>query len=463
LLPLGAHKEGVYKFSGMTDKSFILERYDFNAKTGVLSLRYGFEDGEKFEEKISFPLPVPSLDADRLAALDKAFRLIFLLAGVSYYKAYVPQDLVCKAFPLDRATADFVTRVYRNGLGEFSYRNKIDLSDKIRFTVSDAPVPEPVVLSLPRRSLVPLGGGKDSIVAAELLKEDGHSITLIAAGKSASDLPAPIQAMMDASGLPTMKIGRTLSEKLLELNKAGALNGHVPITAILSSIVVACAILYGFDTIVMANEHSASAPNVKIGKTEINHQYSKSLSFEADFSEYISKYISPNIRYFSLLRPLTEAAIARRFARLEKYHPVFRSCNTAFRQDEVRRGKSWCGDCPKCRFVFLALAPFLDKGRLVKIFGKNMLDDKTQEKGFAELCGLEAYKPFECVGEIEESALLMKKVGASGTWKDDAVAKALNKRLGPPAKDFDKRYNALFDLYPDHRVPEEFIRLLHEP
>ena len=40
-------------------------------------------------------------------------------------------------------------------------------------------------------------------------------------------------------------------------------------------------------------------------------------------------------------------------------------------------------------------------------FGCNMLDEPSQVDGFAELCGLLRHKPFECVGEIEESAAVM--------------------------------------------------------
>ncbi|MFA4994075.1 MAG: hypothetical protein WC521_02085 [Bdellovibrionales bacterium] len=445
----------------MTAQSFIFERCDFNAETGVLLLRYRYENGPSFEEQITFPAPIPALSVDRLVALDRAFRLIFLLAGVSYYKAYVPQNLICEAFPLDRATADFVSRVYREGLGEFSYRNQIDLSDKIQFAVSDEPPPDPLSLSLPHRLLVPVGGGKDSIVSIEVLKQAGTPVTLYAQGKSADDIAAPIQATIEASGLPALKIGRVLSKNLSELNKAGALNGHVPITAILSSITAACAILYGFDTIVLSNEHSASTPNLKIGGVEINHQYSKSLSFETAFSAYVAAHISPQLRYFSLLRPLTEVAIAKIFAKQKKYFPIFRSCNTAFRQDKDRRGKNWCCDCPKCRFVFLALAPFVDKQELIGIFGKNVLDDQTQKLGFSELCGITAHKPFECVGEIEESALLMASLTKNEAWKNDCVVRDLGKNLVATLKDVEARTNALFTLRPDHRVPEEFLRLLH--
>ena len=160
------------------------------------------------------------------------------------------------------------------------------------------------------------------------------------------------------------------------------------------------------------------------------------------------------VRYFSLLRPLTEIAIARRFARHAAYFPVFRSCNTAFRQSPERRSSNWCCDCPKCRFVFLALAPFVDRQRLVATFGRDMLDDPAQIDGFAELCGLQRHKPFECVGEIEESATVMAHLAAMADWRDDAVVRALSPRL------HGGELAALFAPRGPHLVPERYLAML---
>ncbi len=247
---------------------------------------------------------------------------------------------------------------------------------------------------------------------------------------------------------------------MFELNKGGAYNGHVPITAILSAIALATAIMQGFDAIIMANEHSASAPNLRVGAVDINHQYSKSLAFERDFAAYVTQHISPSLHYFSLLRPLSEAAITQRFARHEKYFPVFRSCNTAFKQDDARRNKNWCCHCPKCRFVFLALAPFVAKPKLIAIFGRNLLDDATQAQGFAELCGLAAFKPFECVGEIEESALLLRHLATMDTWKQDRVIQTLLPQFPTDNNDAAMSYQSLFRFNPDHRVPQQYLALL---
>lgn len=221
-------------------------------------------------------------------------------------------------------------------------------------------------------------------------------------------------------------------------------------------VAVCVAIIEGHKYVVLSNEHSASAINTTHGDLEVNHQYSKSFEFETQLTDMIRKTISPDLSYFSLLRPLTEAAIAQRFAKATVYHPVFRSCNTAFRQDVAARGTKWCCACPKCRFVFLALAPFMAKEKLITIFGKNMLNDATQLEGFKELCGLSSFKPFECVGEIEESSLLMGKLAQMPQWRDDVVVA----QLAPHLNFNEGAYQRLFVPVPEHRIPPEFKEVI---
>jgi hypothetical protein len=300
-------------------------------------------------------------------------------------------------------------------------------------------------LDPPRLTCVPVGGGKDSIVTIECLKQAGEPLVLFSLGKA-----DPIEATIAQAGLPFIRATRTLDPALFALNAAGALNGHVPITGILSLVVLACSIIHGFDAIAMSNEHSASAPNV----ADVNHQYSKSFEFEQALSGFIDDYVTTGVRYFSLLRPLTEVAIARRFARHAEYLPIFRSCNTAFRQSPERRSGNWCCDCPKCRFVYLALASFVDRQRLTATFGRDMLDDPAQIDGFAELCGLARHKPFECVGEVEESAAAMAHLAGMTEWRDHVVVQALAPRL--QAGDF----GALFARRTPHLVPERYLVML---
>lgn len=434
----------------MQPKTFFFENYRFDAATGELRLGYAYDNGLSFEEVITFKPPFVEHDA---RALDRLFRLLFLLAGVSYYKAYVPENLVCKAFPLDADTARWMERVYESGLGEFAYRNKLELRGKIRFETAAAKPETAIALNLPRRALVPIGGGKDSVVTLEALRGAGHDVTCFALGGPLG-AATPIAECIRVSGLHSVYVSRVISPALIELNKTGVYNGHVPITAILSVIALASAVLYGFDAVVLSNEHSASAPNITDGDLEVNHQYSKSFEFERDLAAYVANRISPDLKYFSFLRPLGEIDIARRFAKLEAYHSVFRSCNTAFRQDAAARGTHWCCNCPKCRFVYLALAPFVERQKLAAIFGRDMLDDATQTEGFAELCGVSAYKPFECVGEIHESATVLKELSRRPEWMNASVVKALADKV--QAGDF----AGLLVRHRDHAIPKGYLSAL---
>jgi UDP-N-acetyl-alpha-D-muramoyl-L-alanyl-L-glutamate epimerase len=311
----------------MEYNEFVFENYHYDPLASVLSLYYRFSNGPRFEERLSFDFSPQQPTQATTDVLDRVYRLIFLLSGVSYYKAFIPKLLICEAFELDEKTAEFLHKFYNKGLAEFAFRNELSLEGHFRFQSNSVSAALPIPLDLPRKTLVPIGGGKDSIVTVECLKQSGDPLLLFSLGDA-----EPINACIAAANLPFIRVRRQLDETLLELNRAGALNGHVPITGILSAIALAGAVMSGCDAVVMSNEHSANIPNLQFNGVEINHQFSKSLEFEQDFAEYVEHFISPSISYFSLLRPLSEIEIARRFAKYPQYFGKFRSCNTAFRQ-----------------------------------------------------------------------------------------------------------------------------------
>src|SRR5690606_26252513 len=177
-----------------------------------------------------------------------------------------------------------------------------------------------------------------------------------------------IAACAAKTGLATLNIERKLAPRLFELNREGALNGHIPVTAVNSATLVLAALLTGHDQVVFSNERSASYGSVIPGTGEVNHQWSKGWDFERSFGDYVERRIAADLRYYSLLRPLSELAVAQRFARIDGYDSVFSSCNRNFHILGEKPGSRWCGQCPKCRFVFLALAPFMPKPRLLAIF-----------------------------------------------------------------------------------------------
>ena len=218
----------------MQYKEFIFESYHYDLAASTLSLRYRFADGPRFEEQLVFDFVPRELSVEASTVLDRIFRLIFLMSGVSYYKAFVPPTLICEPFAVDRATAEFLKKFYEKGLAEFAFRNRISLLGHLQIRHSGAPPAGPIRLDLPRSTCVPIGGGKDLIVTLECLKHSGEPLTLFSLGDA-----EPIRACIAAAGLPFIRVHRRLDGALLKLNEAGALNGHVPITGILSAIALA--------------------------------------------------------------------------------------------------------------------------------------------------------------------------------------------------------------------------------
>ena len=419
--PIKGRQASCFLFSGC--------RYDPASGEAVLSYAV---DGLELHEKIVFPWAPWPMDASRQAAFSRALELLHLVAGISYYKAGLAVRIDTGKYSIDPVMAKFLNELYINGLAEFAYINGLDLSGLIDFQVNaeeppSVPGPEPASpadaypVDLPERALVAMGGGKDSLVCLEMLRQAEIEVQPACVGGSGL-----IGETVKACGLPLIRIGRRLSKGLAELNALGAWNGHVPVTAINSSILVCAALLYGYRYVVFANESSASEATLTDGRgREINHQYSKSLAFEKAFAAVVRQRVTPGVDYFSLLRPFGEIAIAGRFAKLTGLHEVFSSCNRNFHLDGPQIDRRWCLQCPKCRFAALALAPFLSPRQMTAIQGADLLDDESQLPGFKALCGLEEHKPFECVGSIAESRAAMKFLANAPRWRTRKIVREL--------------------------------------
>jgi hypothetical protein len=263
-----------------------------------------------------------------------------------------------------------------------------------------------------------------------------------------------------AAGLPLVVAHRRLDGALGALNRSGALNGHVPVTAIVSLVAVAQALVTGADEVVFSNERSANVGSFVANGLPVNHQYSKGLAAEQRLRGALAE-VTGELAYYSLLRPLSEVQIAALFARLDPYLPVFTSCNAAFRIEEGRRVERWCGHCPKCRFVFLVLAPFLPRERLAAIFGADLLADPGQLEGYRELLGLTGFKPFECVGEIEESQVALVLVARRGQWEGAAVVEALLAELRATRREpGEGEIAAVLTLSDEHELPPQALAAL---
>lgn len=427
---------------------FRFVRCDFAADTGVAQLVYAFDDGPEMTETVTVPGAPFQLDGARAAAVQRALRLLHLIAGVSYYKAAVPAQVAIDSYAIDAATAALVETVYLNGLGEFAYRNGLNLRGRFRLPVEAQSEPAAQPLGLREHALVAIGGGKDSLVSIEALRHAGVAATVTWIGGSQL-----IRACAERTGLPMLNIGRTLAPELFELNRQGAWNGHIPVTAVNSAIMVLAALAQGVDQVVFSNERSASYGSQIAGTGEVNHQWSKGWAFEKAFGEHVQRHVAADLHYYSLLRPLSELAVARQFARTDYYDAHFSSCNRNFHILGERPVNRWCGVCPKCHFVFLALAPFMPKTRLVRIFGRNLLDDGEQAGGFDALLEFQDHKPFECVGEGRESRAAMATLAARPEWKEDVLVKRFASVIQPTLAADELKLEPLLVIDGEHRIP----------
>lgn len=429
-------------------RAFRFVRCGLDAATGVAELVYAFDDGAELVETITVPGAPFVLDDARRTAVERMLRLLHLIAGVSYYKAAVPPEIRIDGYAIDSDTAQLLELIYVNGLGEFAYRNGLDLHGRIRFPVGADAQPQAPALGLRERALVAIGGGKDSLVSIEALRRLGVEQTVTWVGGSQL-----IAACAQRTELPTLNLGRALAPQLFELNRQGAYNGHIPVTVVNSAIMALAALLHGADQVVFSNERSASYGSLIEGTGEVNHQWSKGWACEQAFGDYLQRHVAADLRYYSLLRPLSELAVARQFARSDRYDAHFSSCNRNFHILGERPASRWCGVCPKCHFVFLALAPFMTKPRLVGIFGRNLLDDPAQTGGYDALLEYRDHKPFECVGEGRESRAAMAALSGQAQWREDALVERFAREIRPQLQDEDLSIESLLALDVQHRIP----------
>jgi len=419
---------------------------------GLVTLRYALDDEHVFEERFELALPGP-LSAAQIDAAAGPLALLHWVAGVSYYKTAAPPLLECDGEAPGSAARAWLEALYSEGLGEFAYRNGLPALPRPRFPQALRHSP-PAALEerpQPRRVLIPVGGGKDSAVAIEIMRRSDCELALFSIGDA-----APIARTVAVAGLPHVMVRRRIDPLLGTLNETGALNGHVPVTAIVTAVALLSAALLGFDTVAMANERSASTGSLRWDGVEVNHQFSKGLRAERLLDAVLAE-VAPSLRTFSLLRGASELAIARAFARMPAYHGAFTSCNAIFRLDPELRSASWCCECPKCAFVFLVLAPFMEPVRLHAIFGRDLLAEEDQFDGFALLCATGGHKPFECVGEEQESIAAIRLLAHDARWREHAVVRRLLAEVLPRQPEGSGDPATVLALSDEHDVPESLI------
>lgn len=439
--------------------TFTFERQSVKRENGALSLAFNFNLDDRYHFRPTLEIPArPFFDWDNLPEnlLQRLAFQIGMTELVSYWKIACPKKVVVKPFVLTENQIKFWKKLYYNGLGEFLYLNSISVSeadlmqietmlpiDSFSTNTAFARNDMDSSISFEEKVLVPIGGGKDSVVTLECLRHEMPVIPLIVNPRGAT------LNCVETAGYKENEyivINRTLDPTMLQLNAEGYLNGHTPFSALLAFISVLVAFGSRSKYIALSNENSANESTVP--GTNINHQYSKSFEFERDFRNFVAENLNDKVQYFSFLRPLSELQIAKLFAQCEAYHPVFRSCNVGSKTD------SWCCHCPKCLFTWIILSPFLSREKLVSIFGKDLMADESLQPIFEELNGTAPVKPFECVGTVEEVRACMKVAGISTGSMTAGFVKIPELVEGPTVEEILNRFNT------QHFLPAQFEQIL---
>jgi len=410
------------------------KRILFNYKTE-------FEDGSSlnFTETILLPR-APKLAVIKKEVVDMLLQSLHIILGISYYKFYCATKIALP-YQLSKAEADFWNIIYKKGLGEFFYQNNLNPNISPKFPFQKERKLTAYFLPKNNRCLVGIGGGKDSIVVAELLKQYSFDITAFTVQTNKeSELVKDVIGILKVEEL---KIKRQLDEKI---HQKHAYDGHIPISAIYAFLGLAEAIFYGYSYVIVGNEFSSNFGNTTYKNLEINHQWSKSYEFETLMHQYVVNYISPDVVYFSLLRRFYEIRIVKLFSAYKKYFGYFSSCNNNFKIQDTKHQGLWCGQCAKCVFVFTLLSAFLSKKELLDIFGKNLYQNSSLLPLFKDVLGFGTMKPFDCVGTFQEAQIALYL--AKKEFNGDYIVRQLGNRV--------KYYKEVFLTNNQTHIPEQF-------
>lgn len=380
-------------------RTFIFDRYEFNESTREAAFYYNFDNFDTFVERTVF---AEAADYDD-AVLQKVLSLAFLLIGTSYCKIYPGVKVQFTTLKIDQWQADFLNKVYQEGMSQYAFENSLTRDDLAHFTANSESETTGAVYQ-GQGTLSLQSGGKDSLLTAQLLaKKDQPFDSLYVASrgkhypKFLDDLPGQLHVAERQLDLTSLK----------KHADSGGLSGHIPVTFVVLSLSLIQAVLLNKKTVLASIGHEGEEPHDWIGDLPVTHQWSKTWQAEQLFAEYVRRYISPDIQVGSPLRKYTELRIAELFSEnaWEKYGHLFSSCNVAnYRQGNDNSTLGWCGNCPKCANSFLLFAAFLPPQELTSLFaGEDLFQKPSLEHTFKGLLGVDGVmKPFECIGEIDE-------------------------------------------------------------
>jgi hypothetical protein len=399
-----------------------------------------------------------------------------LIEKIAAYIALFEGMKLCSLFPkyydisriskyLDNSALQLFVKIYQGVFGQHWYENNItDYQQPEIIYSQELGVTNPVsILGDNRTILTGCGGGKDSIVAMKILEKANipfasmqYSHSVYGKADLQHDLITGVVAEVNPVNSHQISILDDFTDfpffQLYFPENSGIIAPETPVSIFESLFLI---LDQGYHALCLAHEKSANTGNLyweEAGR-EVNHQWGKGLEAENILDQYIRDNLLSNFKYFSILQPIYDLRIFQNVSQYPEVIPKIHSCNIK---------KPWCKKCPKCAYVWLGLMTFCQQNIVDEVFQSNLFDDEDLLPIFKEMVGLSTHTPFECIGEIDESRLMMKKCLEKGL-----SGKALNMFAAEILVDnkidwhhIEKKYNSVYEK--EHIIPEQLFQKIRE-
>ena len=214
---------------------FIYQNYNWKISNRKLKIFFNFSIPPKihFRPEITILNIPPNQKKNLEKVLNNLIFHLGLIESLSYWKATCSPKIKILTGSLKKEQISWWKDLIINGMGQFFYENRIDFLKPNFLKINTCPRPglgQVYQGELKRQVLIPIGGGKDSIVTLEILKKAKKPISCFSLNPNKIS-----KKIMNIAGCKKpIIVKRKIDKRLLELNRKGFLNGHTPFSAYLA-------------------------------------------------------------------------------------------------------------------------------------------------------------------------------------------------------------------------------------
>ena len=189
---------------------------------------------------------------------------IGLVELISYWKATCSKNVYINCGNINNEQINWWKKLYFNGLSELFYRNNIKTDiDSFMNIIPNSEIEEFNYDNIDEEYngyIVPIGGGKDSVVTLETLKIDKNNDYALIINPKPVTLECARLAGLSNDNI--IEIKRTIDSNLIDLNSKGFINGHTPFSSMLAFYSYLTSYLLVKKYIALSNENSANESNI---------------------------------------------------------------------------------------------------------------------------------------------------------------------------------------------------------